>query len=185
MHSGEFPVERDAEWPRRGAGDAFVAKLNRDGSRFVYTTYLGGNAQDVGHGIAVDSKGDAYVTGYTRSRNFPTTRGGLQTKFGSGAIQNAFVTRLDASGDLLYSTYLGGTSSDVGQGIALDANDNAYVTGYTSSRDFPTTTRAFQGALNGPQNAFVTKLNSTGSAREYSTFLGGDNYDFAFGIAVS
>lgn len=196
IYSVDFPVTRDAEIvrgaegargaerPARGDGDAFVAKLNRDGSQFVYSTYLGGSAQDLGSGIAVDSRGNTYVTGYTRSKNFPTTRGAMQPKFVSGATQNAFVARLDAFGELSYSTYLGGAGSDAGQGITVDANENAYVTGYTSSSNFPTTARAFQSTLKGVQNAFVAKLDSTGTL-EYSTFLGGDDYDFGEGVAVN
>jgi hypothetical protein len=194
VYSVDFPVARGpdgaerrtgAERSTRGNGDAFVAKLNRDGSQFVYSTYLGGSAQDLGSGIAVDSKGNAYVTGYTRSKNFPTTHGAMQTKFGSGATQNAFVARLDDSGELSYSTYLGGASNDVGQGVTVDADENAYVTGYTSSSNFPTTAGAFQRTLNGLQNAFVTKLNSAGTALVYSTLLGGDDYDFGSAIAVN
>lgn len=158
--------------------------MNRDGSQFVYRTYLGGSAQDLGYAIAVDSRGNAYVTGDTRSQDFPTTRGALQAKFIPGAIENAFVARLDGSGELSYSTYLGGSGNDVGRGITVDANGNAYITGYTSSANFPTTARAFQRKLNGLQNAFIAKLNSAGSALEYSTFLGGNDYDFGFGIAV-
>jgi len=185
VYSGDFPVGRGAGCKTRGNGAAFVVKLNRSGSQFVYATYLGGSAQDAGNGIAVDPRGNAYVTGYTRSNDFPTTRGALQPRLGSGAIENAFVARLDTFGTLTYSTYLGGTSSDVGRGIAVDANDNAYVTGYTRSSNFPTTGRVAQKNLAGLQNAFVAKLNANGSALQYSTFLGGNDYDFGFGIAVN
>ena len=171
--------------PTQGNGDAFIAKLNHNGTQLLYSTYLGGSGEDIGHGIAVDANGDAYVTGVTRSQDFPTTRGALQSKFGSGAIQNAFVARLNAYGELSYSTYLGGKASDVGQAIAVDSRENAYVTGYTSSGNFPTTSGALQRSLNGLQNTFVTKLNANGSALEYSTFLGGNDYDFGFGIAVN
>lgn len=185
IYSSDFPGAWGHEHPTRGNGDAFVAKLSRDGSQLVYSTILGGSGQDLGRGIAVDSKGGAYVTGYTHSQDFPTTHWAVQEKFLSGAGQNAFVAHLDAYGALSYSTYLGGSGSDVGQAIAVDSSDNAYVTGYTSSSNFPTTARAFQKGLSGLQNAFITKLNPTGTVIEYSTLLGGNDYDFGFGIAVN
>ncbi len=186
IYSSYFPGTWGRECPTNGNGDAFVAKLSRDGSQLVYSTVLGGSGQDLAHGIAVDSKGGAYITGYTHSQDFPTTRSAVQERFlSTTAGQNAFVARLDANGGLSYSTYLGGSGSDVGQSIAVDSSDNAYVTGYTSSGNFPTTSRAFQKSLNGLQNAFITKLNASGSAVEYSTLLGGNDYDFGFGIAVN
>jgi hypothetical protein len=185
IYSSRSAFAKGRDCPTDGNGDAFIAKLSHDGSRLLYSTYLGGSAEDLGHGIAVDASGNAYVTGLTRSQDFPTTRGAVQTRFIAGAIQHAFVARLDAYGALSYATYLGGKSSEVGQAIAVDAKDNAYVTGYTSSSNFPTTAGAFQKTLNGLQNAFVAKLNASGSALQYSTFLGGDDYDFGFGIAVS
>ena len=120
-----------------GKGDVIIGKLNRDGSQMVYSNVLGGSSQDSGRSIAVDSRGNAYVTGFTRSVDFPTTRGAVQTKLGEGASQNAFVARFNAYGHLEYSTYLGGSASDDGHGIAVDSGDNAYVTGYTSSSNFP------------------------------------------------
>ena len=121
-----------------------------------YSTYLGGSGFDVGEGIAVDSSGNAYVTGETASSDFPTTAGAFETTYGGG--DDAFVTKLNGSGSaLIYSTYLGGSGFDVGEGIAVDSSGNAYVTGGTNSSDFPTTAGAFQttSALNG----FVSKLN--------------------------
>ncbi len=147
----------------------------------VYSTYLGGNQTDQGLGIAVDSGGNAYVTGTAFSADFPTTSGAFQT-----AVPNpnytAFVAKLNpsASGEasLVYSTYLGGSDADQGGAIAVDSSGDAYVTGTTDSTDFPTTSGAFQtvnnsaGTLVG-SNAFVTVLNPTGSSLLYSTYLGG------------
>ncbi len=170
-----------------GGNDAFVAKLNAAGSALVYATYLGGSGDDEGYGIAVDSVGNAYVTGSTDSTNFPTTAGAFQT-VNPGTV-NAFVTKLNANGSaLIYSTYLGGNdniSNDQGYGIAVDASGDAYVTGSTGSTNFPTTAGAFQTQRLGAVNAFVTKLNTTGSALVYSTYLGGGNGDSqGYGIAV-
>ena len=165
--------------------DAFVTKLNPAGSAPLYSTYLGGNSADFGQGIAVDSTGSAYVTGYTYSSNFPTTPGAFQTTFAGG--YHAFVTKLNPTGTapLVYSTYLGGNSTDVGQGIAVDSTGSAYVTGYTNSSNFPTTPGAFQTTFAGGYHAFVTKLNPTGTAPlVYSTYLGGNSTDVGQGIAV-
>src|SRR6266851_2193022 len=149
----------------------------------VYSTYLGGSSTDVGFGIAVDSSGNAYVTGYTQSSNFPTTAGALQTTF--GGLADAFVSKLNSSGSaLVYSTYLGGGSTDFGFGIAVDSSGGAYVTGYTQSSNFPATAGALQTTFGGGADAFVSKLNSGGSALVYSTYLGGSSFDFGFGIAV-
>ena len=183
-NSANFPTTPGAfQTALGGGGDAFVTKLNATGTGLVYSTYLGGSSGDTGSGIAVDVAGNAYVTGYTFSANFPTTPGAFQTAF-SGLI-DAFVTKLNATGSaLFYSTYLGGSSDDFGFGIAIDAAGNAYVTGQTNSANFPTTPGAFQTALAGVQNAFVTKLNATGSALFYSTYLGGSGPDVGFGIAA-
>ncbi len=134
-----------------------------------YSTYLGGTGGDVGYGIAVDSSGDAYVTGTTASLNFPTTSSGQ----GNAGGNDAFVTKFNPSGTgLIYSVYLGGGSLDAATGIALDSSDNAYIVGYTYSSDFPTTPGAFQTQNAGGSDAFVAKLSPTGSLL-YSTYLGG------------
>ncbi|MBZ5615898.1 MAG: SBBP repeat-containing protein [Acidobacteriia bacterium] len=161
---------------------AFVAKLNPSGSALVYSTYLGGNNYDDGLGIAADDSGNAYVTGYTASTNFPTMNP-LQPS--NGGWYDAFVTKVNPSGSaLVYSTYLGGSGYDSGSAIAVDSFGNPYVTGVTGSTDFPTTLGAFQTTSNGSGDAFVAKLNPSGSALVYSTYLGGSGADDGYGIAV-
>lgn len=181
-----FPTTADAFQPS-GDFDVFVAKLNAAGSALAYSTYLGGSLSDVGDSIAVDTDGNAFVTGYTVSSNFPTTAGAFQPISGGGP-RDAFVTKLDSSGSaLIYSTYLGSDSEDGGGGIAVDAAGNAYVAGSTRSAGFPTTAGAFQTSFAGGTccyDAFVTKLNPAGSALVYSTYLGGDNHDTSGAIAV-
>ncbi len=177
--SGAFQTTHDGG----GGADAYVTKLNPTGSALVYSSYLGGNSIDVSEGIAVDTSGNAYVTGGTTSTNFPTTSGAFQTT--NGGSYDAFVTKLDSTGSaLIYSTYLGGNSIDFGTGIAVDASGNAYVTGATTSTNFPTTSGAFQTTNGGSYDAYLTKLNSTGNALIYSTYLGGNSQDAGDGIAL-
>jgi hypothetical protein len=170
-------------------GDAFVTKLKASGSALVYSTFLGGRSFDQAVGIAV-REGRAYVTGTTLSSDYPTTPGALDTSYNgdpTGSIFDAFVTKLKPSGSALaYSTFLGGSGNQSGGGIAVDGEGRAYVAGYTGSSDFPTTRGAFDTSFDGGFNddAFVTKLNAAGSALAYSTFLGGTDRDFGWGIAV-
>jgi hypothetical protein len=147
----------------------------------VYSTYLGGHSDDQAYGIAVDSKGSAYVTGRTTSATFPTRNAYQQHNAGKN---DAFVTKFSRTGGaLLFSTYLGGTKSDLGEGIAVDSSGNAYVVGYTTSPDFPTK-NAFQPNFGGgPDDAFVAKFDSSGGLA-FSTYLGGRGDDIGFGIAV-
>ncbi|WP_309495926.1 SBBP repeat-containing protein [Mechercharimyces sp. CAU 1602] len=167
------------------AEDAFVTRLNSAGSALVYSTYLGGSLADRGLGIAVDSENNAYVVGFTESTNFPITTGAFQTVLTGGTDSDGFVSKLNALGtSLIYSTYLGGSASDDASGIDLDGANNAYVTGTTSSTDFPTTPNAFQPSIAGSDDAYVTKLNVTGSSLVYSTFLGGSESDNGIKIAV-
>jgi hypothetical protein len=185
--SSNFPTTTGAfQSAPRGYDDAFVSKLNPTGSALIYSTYLGGNGYDEGYGIAVDASGDAYVSGLTHSSNFPVSRGAFQTTPGGGF--DAFVSKLNAAGSgLIYSTYLGGGLDDFSYGIAIDASDNAYVTGLTFSSNFPTTAGAFQttgGVGGGYDDAFVVKLNPAGTALVYSTYLGGSGDDAGYSIAV-
>ncbi len=155
----------------------------------VYSTYLGGTGVqggDFANGIAVDSAGSAYVTGFTGSLDFPVTAGASQSvNRASAGNSSAFVTKLNPAGSaLVYSTYIGGSTGDNANGIAIDGAGNAYITGRAFSADFPTTPGAFQRTLKANHSAFVTKLNPGGSALVYSTFLGGSGSDSAVGIAV-
>jgi hypothetical protein len=179
-NSSDFPTTPGAF--QTTIGGAFVTKLNVAGSALLYSTYLGGD-NAVGLSIAVDASGDTYITGCAY-RNFPTTPGAFQTTY-RAFNGNAFVTKLNAAGSaLLYSTYLGGSSAACGVGIAIDASGDAYIAGDTYDLDFPTTAGAFQITPVGRPNAFVSKLNSAGSALVYSTFLGGNGSESGVAIAV-
>lgn len=252
--SADFPTTADVYQPTFGGdnsnatfrGDAFVTKINSSGTALVYSTFLGGSSLDYGTGIAVDYAGNAYVTGYTESTDFPTydayqTSGGTAfvtalnasgsalvystyiagatlgnaiaatgagnayvtgqcyspcpsfvatTQFiGSPADSSfddfdAFVMQFDPSGSLLYSVRFGGSAYDAGRGVAVDGQGNAIVAGVTQSNDFPLS-NAFQSKLLAAGgNAFVTKLNASGTALLYSTYLGGSGGDQGNGIAV-
>jgi beta-propeller repeat-containing protein/exosortase sorting signal-containing protein len=152
----------------------------------VYSTYLGGTDSDAGLAIAVDGAGNAYVTGSTGSMTFPGVGpGSIQPAYGGGK-SNAFVTKINAAGTaIVYSTYLGGTGGDAGFAIAVDALGNAYLGGSTTSPNFPGVSPAsIQPALNGGADAFVTKIDPTGSAIVYSTYLGGSGGDEIHALAV-
>jgi Beta-propeller repeat len=180
--STNFPTMNPLQSANGGDYDAFVTEINAGGAALVYSTYLGGSSYDFGSAIAVDGSGDAYVTGYTYSTNFPTMNP-LQPQNGGGTV-DAFVTKINAGGSaLVYSTYLGGSAEDQGSGIAVDSSGSAYVTGNTDSTNFPTM-NPFQKANGGDTDAFVAKLQPSGSALIYSTYLGGKGVDQGFGIAV-
>ncbi len=134
--SANFPTANALQPANGGSADVFVTKISADGSTKLYSTYLGGNGADYANAIAVDGSGNAYVTGFTNSTNFPTTNA-LQATWGGNS--DAFVTKISANGTTkLYSTYLGGSGNDSGTGIAADASGNAYIVGSTSSTNFPT-----------------------------------------------
>jgi len=167
-----------------GFNDAFAAKLDASGSVLVYATFLGGGDYDWGRSIAIDSSGSAYVAGHTHSADFPTTPGSFDTTY-NGGFNDAFAAKLDATGNtLLYATFLGGGGDNVVLGIAVDSSGSAYVTGHTSSADFPATPSSFDTTHNGGDDAFVAKLNAVGSGLMYATFLGGGDSEMAREIAV-
>ena len=194
--SPDFPTTPGA-FRRTGSAqnntDAFVTKLNPAGTALVYSTFVGGSNLDFGNAIAIDGAGNAYVTGTTKSSNFPTSGNAFDRtanippncpRCGTDHT-DGFVFKLNASGSALtYSTYLGGTDLESPRGIAVDGSGSAYVVGEELGSDFPTTAGAFRRTNAGEYDMFVTKLNATGSALAYSTFLGGTQVDNGQGIAV-
>lgn len=188
--STNFPTANAIDATHGGGDDAFVTKLTPNGSALAYSTFLGDSGADGADAIAVSqATGDAYVTGSTGSAAYPTTVGALQTAGPAGTVnsRDAFVSRVKGDGSaLVYSTFLGGGALDSGLGVAVDAGGAAYVTGTTSSDNFPLQT-PLQGArksLSTIEDAFVTKLNATGTAAVYSTYLGGSQSDQGSAIAV-
>jgi hypothetical protein len=183
--SSDFPTTAGAfDTSYNGRWDAFVAKVNPSGSALACATFLGGSDDDESYGIAVDGAGNAYVTGETKSLDFPTTPGAFDTSH-NGGWGDAFVAKVNATGTgLAYATFLGGSNWDDGYAIAVDGAGNAYVTGETWSSDFPTTVGAFDTSFDYYSDAFVAKVNATGTGLAYATFLGGGSGDWGYGIAV-
>lgn len=198
-YSNDFPVKAAAQSTRAGYRDGFALKLSADGKSLIYSTYLGGVADDTAESVAVDVQGSAYITGTTASLDFPT-QAALQAKLAGSS--DAFVTKLLADGPILYSTYLGGKDADGANSIAVGIDGSAYVTGMTLSKDFPSTPGVVQpsrtpdyvlvdNSYTPPRtfilsraDAFVTKLSRDGASLSYSTYLGGLQDDSASGIAV-
>jgi Bacterial Ig-like domain (group 3)/Chitobiase/beta-hexosaminidase C-terminal domain/Beta-propeller repeat len=200
-YSSDFPVTSGAfqttdQVAAYELANGFVTKLNPGGTGLVYSTYLGGNSLTEPNSITIDSSGDAYVSGITFASNFPTTAGVVQTVNNSAAGEdgfNAFVTKLNPTGtSAIYSTYLGGGSSDGSSlgnyywtnPIVVDKSGNVYVAGFTDSGNFPVTSGAYQTKNNGTFNITVSKLNPTATALLYSTYLGGDTISISEGLAV-
>jgi len=195
--SADFPITASNAFQVVNNGtldNGFLTKLDPTGATLLYSTYIGGTSTDSCAGIAVDANQNAYLTGVARSPNFPVTPAtAIQTA--GQATGLAFVTRIDTTksgtGSLIYSTLFGGTSANQGTAVAVDSNFNAYITGQTSSTDFPVTSSAFQSTLKGTAgNAFVSRIDTTTSNNlVYSTYLGGTattagSGDIGVGIAL-
>ncbi|HET6203435.1 MAG TPA: hypothetical protein VFI25_11615 [Planctomycetota bacterium] len=183
--SGDFPVTPGAfDTSLQGSSDAFVSRLDPSGSTLLYSTLLGGGSGDVAQALGLDATGAAIVSGVTSSSDFPVTPGAFDTS--SQGSSDVFVTRLNAAGSaLLYSTYLGGGNGDVAEDLAVDAAGVATVVGVTSSNDFPTTPGAFQTGGQGPSDAFVARLDASGSGLVFSTLLGGGGGDVGRGVRLA
>jgi N-acetylneuraminic acid mutarotase len=170
---------------------ALVGEISADGSNLVFVHSLGGeipgpgneNTNTAGEGIAVDAANNIYVTGHTRAADFPVTAGAYRTSI--EAFEDGFVTKYSPSGQqMIYSTYLPGGVSDYAYRVQVDAQGSAYISGWTSSSDYPVTANAFQATYGGNIDGFVTKLNPAGSALVYSTFLGGDSPEITYGLSL-
>ncbi|MCX6564191.1 MAG: SBBP repeat-containing protein [Candidatus Aminicenantes bacterium] len=177
-----FPVFNPFDPTWNGSSDAFVAKFTPDGRALVYSTYLGGSAWDSGSSIALDGSGCAYITGRTVSSDFPVFHA-FDSTF-NGFYDDAFVAKLSAAGNALeYSTFLGGSDTESGTGIAVDSAGSAYVTGETSSPDFPVL-NAYDPYWSGSSDVFVVKFTPDGGSLVFSTFLGGSSIDEGADLAV-
>jgi hypothetical protein len=163
-----------------GSGKALVMRLAPGGIGVVYFAVIGGSYNDQGQAIAVDANGNAYATGYTDSPDFLTTANAFQTTM--PGEYNAFAMKLDPSGDLLYSTFLGGSGADYGLAIAVDGMGRAVVAGQTSSSDYPVTASAYQKSFAGADDCFITQLSPDGTSAVFSTFLGGSDLDGCHGV---
>ncbi|MCX6358479.1 MAG: SBBP repeat-containing protein [Armatimonadetes bacterium] len=184
--SANFPVTPGAFQTAGGtSGEGFVSKFNATGSDLVYSTYLAGSDSDLVNGMAVDAAGCVYVTGCTCSSDFPVTPGAFQTTFGGGSnFGDAFLTKLKADGTgLVYSTYIGAAGEDTAYSVSVDAGGYAYVCG-TAETGFPTTAGAYQTAFGGSTDAWVAKVDTDGSKLVYCTYIGGAQWDAAYGVSA-
>ncbi len=182
--STNFPTTTGAfdETYNGDSKDVFVSKLSADGSTLIYSTFIGGNDSDCGYSISVGADGSTYIAGTTYSSNFPTTLGAYDETH--NGYSDVFICKLSADGSILnYSTYIGGSSSDRGNSIAIGADGSTYITGHASG-GFPTTTGAFDETYNGNIDVFISKLSGDGSTLIYSTFIGGSKNDKGFSIAI-
>ncbi|MCU0798464.1 MAG: PKD domain-containing protein [Candidatus Thermoplasmatota archaeon] len=162
----------------QGGTDCVAAKLNYAGTALVYATYLGGSSTEIPYAAAVDVNGNAYLTGYTGSSNFPVTSGAYDTTYTTTCT---YVAKINAAGNGLgYATYIG--DSGYGYTIDVDSSGQAYVSGYTSDTNYPTTSNAYDRSHNGGADAPVVKLNAAGSSLLYSSFFGGGNSDYGYDI---
>ncbi|MBC7798216.1 MAG: SBBP repeat-containing protein, partial [Pyrinomonadaceae bacterium] len=184
--ASQFPTTSGVFSTANNDNDVFITKLNSSGTALIYSTFLGGTGDDFGLGLAVDARGNAFVSGTSFEQSgvaFPTTNGAYQ-RLSNGA-SDGFVTKLNATGSsLIYSTMLGTTTNEYGYGVAIDSAGAAYFVGSTESSAFPTTLGAVQFTSGGSGDVFITKFSADGAGLTYSTYLGGTSSDEAFAVAL-
>lgn len=177
-YSTDFPL-KDPIYGYSGYGDIFLAKLSSEG-KILYSTYFGGSNNDCAYGVAVDSSGNVYLTGTTYSTDFPT-KNPIKER---GGLWDSFVIKINSEGNqIIFSSFIGGSDNDYGTGIAVDSLENVYITGYTSSPDFPTQ-NPVQENIAGGYDAFIAKISTSEKSILFSTFIGGKDNDYSRGIAI-
>jgi hypothetical protein len=180
-YSTDFPTYHPVQGFLKGSSDAFVAKMSLSGATLVYATYLGGSNEELSRVIAVDASGAAHISGVTTSGDFPLR---FAFRSGMGGAEDSFAAKLDPSGmGLMYSTYLGGSGVEEAFGLAVDAEGSAWITGYTTSTDFPMAS-PLQPASGGNMDAFIARLSRAGTGLLFSTYLGGSAQEAGYGLAL-
>lgn len=182
--SSDFPTTSNGfDTSHHSYADNFVVKFNPDRTSLAYSTFIGGNGDDTSMDIVIEATNTVYITGFTSSSDFPTTAGAFDTSYNDGS--DTFVLKLNLEQSILtYSTYLGGSGADNGIALILDESGSAYITGHTASANFPTTLGSLDTSFNGSRDAYLAKLDPSGSELDYSTFLGGIGSDSGWGITI-
>jgi len=181
--STDFPLSANAfQNGNAGINNAIIFRIDPTGTNLIYSTYIGGSEDDRGFGIALDSQGDAFLAGGTSSPDFPTSTGAYQVQLRGGV--NCFIVEFDSQGNGIFSTYIGGTSTDYANGVAVDPQGDVYITGQTNSNNYPQVNNTFQKGQHGGYDAFITELSFDATHLIWSTFAGGGSDDIGYGIAV-
>ncbi len=185
-NSTNFPTQSPAFPNKAGLSDIFVTKIAANGGSVVYSTYIGGSGLDRADGIAIDSSGSAYVVGRVDSSsiNFPTTPGVIGPTYRGGDFDGVAFKLNPQGNGLAYSTYIGAEDNDSTEGVTVDSNGSAYLTGGTKSLGFPVTGAGFQTSRSGDTDAYLMRLNSTATGLMYSTYVGGSGTDRGSGVAI-